>query len=73
MTEEVYIDVIKASRLTGIKVQTLYSLARQGKCPAIKVPDAEILLFPKARLIEWLESGSLEGKGRPRVSRKTKD
>lgn len=59
MTDETYVDVTEASRITGIKERTLYELAREGRCPSVKVPGTRMVRFPRGRLLAWLE-GRLE-------------
>lgn len=59
MTDREYITCREASALTGLARNTLYILARQGKCPATRIPGTKILRFPLAAFMAWIESGNL--------------
>lgn len=61
MSGEQYIGVAEASKLTGIPRYTLYYLAKKGQCPAIRVPGTRSIRFPKRALLDWLETGRING------------
>lgn len=57
MSDDEFVDVKEAARITGIKERTLYEMAREKRCPSVRVPGTRMVRFSRRALLEWMRAG----------------